>query len=259
MEVRGTRGDDTVSIQVESPDRANVIINGSTVASLSDGDTLTARTGPGNDVLSFGPVDEEDFPFNLNARFGGGRDRLSFVLPVDPEMLVRTDGGPGDDRLSLTGEAGATIGYELVARGGLGADQITVTLQFPGSSPHLDGGGGNDVLKLTDAPANTRDARAASHFRGGNIAAGDGNDMVITRGDGGDRLFGGRGDDELTARGLGPDRLYGNLGDDILRVRGGGRDRVSCDGSTSAEGGNDVVVADRRDVVAADCETVKRR
>lgn len=48
------------------------------------------------------------------------------------------------------------------------------------------------------------------------------------------------------------DTVRGARLNDLIRVNGGGRDRVSCGR------GNDVVYADRRDVIARDCETVTR-
>ncbi len=74
----------------------------------------------------------------------------------------------------------------------------------------------------------------------------------VLRGLGGpDRLFGLGGADTLVG-GLGADTLSGGDGNDTISARDGARDTVTCGR------GRDVVVADRLDRVARDCETVRR-
>ena len=259
VDVRGTRGNDTVSIEAESQDRANVILNGQMVASVSDGDTLALQTGPGNDSL-IDIRDTTDPAFALRAAFGAGADQLSVSATdaCDPTLSphIRAAGGPGADRLSISSSVciDDTSAPNVVVRGDLGADQISLggTFEAPGLV-RLEGGSDNDVLRLTDSVGNTSTAGSDA-----SVSGGGGSDTIVTRGDGRDKLFGGVARDFLTARGEGPDKVYGNLGNDMIRVRGGGRDRVSCDGVSSGGGTNDVVIADSRDVVAPDCETVKR-
>lgn len=77
-----------------------------------------------------------------------------------------------------------------------------------------------------------------------------GND-ILRGGAGNDVLRGGAGNDLLIG-GPGRDTMLGGAGNDVIRARDGQRDRVDC-GT-----GRDVVYADRRDVVARDCERVKR-
>ncbi len=75
-----------------------------------------------------------------------------------------------------------------------------------------------------------------------------------------DRIFGHGGDDRIDGRagddtvygGDGRDVLMGARGDDHLFARDGERDQISCGP------GRDTVVVDKRDVVAADCESVHR-
>ncbi|MDX6535262.1 MAG: hypothetical protein QOF68_3006, partial [Gaiellales bacterium] len=70
---------------------------------------------------------------------------------------------------------------------------------------------------------------------------------------GNDRLLGGLGSDLLVG-GLGRDTLLGGAGNDRIESRDGVRDQVSC-----GAGKRDLVIADRKDIVARDCETVRRR
>ena len=76
-----------------------------------------------------------------------------------------------------------------------------------------------------------------------------GNDR-ISGGRGNDTLLGGAGKDRLTG-GPGEDTLLGGAGDDVLNSRDGARDSVYCGA------GNDRVVADTMDVIAAGCEEVE--
>jgi hypothetical protein len=88
-------------------------------------------------------------------------------------------------------------------------------------------------------------------FRRDVLCALPGNDTV--RGlQGDDTLDGGSGNDTLDG-GAGRDLVLGGEGYDTVLSRDGERDRVRCGAQ------DDVVVADRRDVVAADCERVRRR
>jgi len=88
-------------------------------------------------------------------------------------------------------------------------------------------------------------------------SGGRGNDLVFAN-LGADVSSGGPGDDELWALARsdvplpGVDRLNGGSGRDVFRVRDGEADVVNC-GT-----GNDVVSADRLDVLSADCERVVR-
>ncbi|HEX2085244.1 MAG TPA: hypothetical protein VHF89_06140 [Solirubrobacteraceae bacterium] len=59
------------------------------------------------------------------------------------------------------------------------------------------------------------------------------------------------GRDRIVAGG-GRDVVAAGAGNDVVGVRGGGADQVSCGP------GADVVRADRRDRVAADCETIRK-
>jgi hypothetical protein len=81
---------------------------------------------------------------------------------------------------------------------------------------------------------------------------GGGGEDCIAGGRGPDRIRGGAGDDVIRG-GKGRDRIWAGAGDDRIHVAGGGRDRVDCGK------GRDVVIADRRDRIAANCERVRIR
>ncbi len=117
--------------------------------------------------------------------------------------------------------------------------------------------------------AATNDRLAGDH-RANRLYGGRGNDVLygglgndlLDGGAGNDRLFGGKGDDRLLG-GAGHDQLRGDAGRDTF-IGGAGndvinsrdrlqRERVSCGP------GRDRVLADRRDLVARDCEIVNRR
>jgi N-acetylglucosamine-6-sulfatase len=91
------------------------------------------------------------------------------------------------------------------------------------------------------------------------IHAGPANDVVIA-GSGGDRVWGGDGNDSLSGgsgndvlRGrAGTDRLFGEGGSDSIAARDAARDDVVCGP------GRDIVLADRVDRLARDCEMIRR-
>ena len=107
------------------------------------------------------------------------------------------------------------------------------------------GGPGDDVLTGTS--------------RKDRIVGRGGNDKLYGRG-GPDTLLGGPGRD-LLAGDTGNDYLRGGGGADVL-VGGGGRDRIDARDraadTVSCGNGYDVVLADGRDQVAGDCESVQR-
>ena len=78
-------------------------------------------------------------------------------------------------------------------------------------------------------------------FRG-RILVGSGDAEMLRGSKGGDRIMPGADKDRVIARG----------GADLIRARRGGRDRINC-GS-----GPDLVIADRRDIIAGGCERVRR-
>jgi Ca2+-binding RTX toxin-like protein len=129
------------------------------------------------------------------------------------------------------------------------------TLNALGRADLVLGGRGNDTVNAGD---------------GNDLAFGGYDDDTVNGELGNDRVFANRGVDSVTG-GPGNDHLWarapadvtrepnepadtldGGEGNDVFHVRDGEADNVTCGG------GADVVRADFKDVVAADCEVVKR-
>lgn len=112
--------------------------------------------------------------------------------------------------------------------------------------PTLTGTGRDDTLTGTSGRETIRG------LGGDDVLDGGGGADTLLGGPGADVLRGGGGPDSLFG-GPGPDALSGGPGDDLLKVASDGtQDSVSCGG------GFDTVSADRLDVVAVDCERVRR-
>jgi Ca2+-binding RTX toxin-like protein len=117
------------------------------------------------------------------------------------------------------------------------------------------GGRGNDTVHAGAEPDLVLGGRGDDSLYGD-----DGPDRIFAQ-QGVDKEYGGEGDDDLWAMARRDvagdpnepgDTLDGGPGNDRFRVRDGEPDHVTCGG------GFDVVVADFKDVVSADCEVVKR-
>ena len=139
------------------------------------------------------------------------------------------------------------------------------TLRGTNGDDNLSGRGGNDVLyslagrdNLLGGPGNdcllcvTQENRFFAGDK--NLLGGPGNDFVWA-GKGSDNVEGGEGNDLLPDDGVrefSEDRFSGGPGDDVIDVLHyrSARDRVVC-GS-----GFDRVAANKKDVVAPDCEKV---
>jgi hypothetical protein len=110
----------------------------------------------------------------------------------------------------------------------------------------LRGSAGDDV----QAGMGGNDRLTGGHGR--DLMLGDAGRDRLDGGPGADIVAGGAGKDALKA-GSGADLILGDAGNDTINARGGGRDYVVCGG------GRDRVSADKRDVIARDCELVSRR
>ena len=75
---------------------------------------------------------------------------------------------------------------------------------------------------------------------------------VLRGKEGNDKLVGGAGGDLILGH-AGRDSVVGGRGNDTVKVRDGVRDTVNC-----GRGPSDLVIADSRDVVRANCERVRR-
>ncbi len=137
----------------------------------------------------------------------------------------RLIGTPGDD--SIFGRGGADRIYGMAGNDYVDGDQ---------GNDRLHGGAGDDVI---------------AGRKGNDTIWGDAGNDRITGDRGRDRIFGGAGNDTIFGN-LDPDEIDGGSGNDRINVVHGGNDVVTCGR------GNDVVFADARDSVAADCESVRR-
>jgi hypothetical protein len=174
-----------------------------------------------------------------------------FALSPDGTQIAFSAGGECRDRL----------GIYIAHNDGTDARRVTNSCRVIGTdgpdvlhgsfSQVVVGLGGDDALYADDT---------YYYFDGNTLLGGPGDDRLFG-GYGQDTLYGGPGDDTLSGGpskdilvgGPGHDQIDGGGGDDTIGARDGERDRISC-GS-----GNDVVYADRVDLVARDCEIVDRR
>jgi hypothetical protein len=124
------------------------------------------------------------------------------------------------------------------------------------AGPHLQvGTGRGDHLRGSardDVQLGNGGADRLTGGRGRDLMLGGPGKDRLDGGPGADVAFGGSGNDRL-AGGTGADLILGGSGKDTISARDRTRDYISCGP------GNDRVTADKRDVVARDCEHVKRR
>ena len=175
------------------------------------------------------------------------------LLPVH-RLAVHADGGPGNDLIEsgvfadvLFGGPGDDImialGGDDVIRGGPGSDLN-------------QGGAGNDKIYGDAGPDRLNGFEGADKIYGG-----QGNDRIDGAGlsfgtDGRDSIYGGPGADQLEdgqrVKVTPGDRFFGGPGNDRIDDRDGYRDGIDCGA------GRDLVLADKRDSVAGNCERVQR-
>ncbi len=142
--------------------------------------------------------------------------------------------------------------------GGDGTDTLSSA-----TGAYLYGDAGNDTLTGVAGNDTFDGGLGGDEFHGG-----AGNDKLTGR-EGDDRLFGEDGDDHITGDrgadrllgGEGGDTIFGNLDSDV--VGGGpGADRINVVAGgidvVAGGAGNDTVFASATDVVATDCEDVRR-
>lgn len=151
------------------------------------------------------------------------------------------DSTPGNDEFTTL----VALALEPVAA--VPADPAApVTPVAPAPLP-TKGTPGPDIF-AGDAGANKYEGLAGND----KIAGAAGDDNLF--GDGGDDSVNGEGGDDKVTGGKGKDKLTGGDGDDTVNARDKKKgDRVSCGA------GKDVVLADKGDKIAKDCEKVKRK
>jgi hypothetical protein len=220
---------------------------------------LTARTGcvsgAGGSVLCAGATD-------LSLLLGDRADATSVDNGIGN---VTIDGGTGNDRITGGSVQSVTI------TGAGGDDTITVNANALGTG---DGGAGADSLLglsngnvLRGGDGADLITNRGSRFTSGTLDGGDGPDRMV--GNGSATLTGDDGNDILVTQGDGESADGGANADKITSVAGGatisagpGADMVNAaDGSgipdtITCGAGPDVVWADPGDSVASDCELV---
>jgi Ca2+-binding RTX toxin-like protein len=246
---------------------------------------LNVATGDMNDNVYLA-----DYYFRRISVVGGRGDDKLYVSSQNGTP-AHIDGGPGKDDIT----ANLQLGAEPVLRGGTDDDTLTIInavggleygdagndrLVYRGFTQGfhfplvLDGGGGNDTYAfewqfvptamvpgsgIDTLDETTADPRALGSLTFDLLSCPGCVDRVIGTAQAdqitGDfrpqAILGGDGDDVLDGGG-GNDAILGQGGDDTITSRDERTDVVSCGAGT------DTVVADRRDIVASDCESVTR-
>jgi Ca2+-binding RTX toxin-like protein len=205
--------------------------------------------GVGDDALS-GSEDDD------LVRGGGGND---FVTGANGSDLV--NGGAGDDYIELFE---LFDGFKDTLGGGPGFDQTdggnetiySLRIDLDGRADDgpresiFDGLRDNVTATIEGLEGTERADILIGNKRSNELRGGGGADRLIGKG-GADGLDGGGGADRIDA-GKGRDSILAGSGPDRIRSRDKSPDEVSC-GSAG-----DLVTADRRDRVGADCDRVKR-
>jgi Ca2+-binding RTX toxin-like protein len=114
----------------------------------------------------------------------------------------------------------------------------------------LGAAGAVGVAQAREINGNSRSNTLNGTNRKDTIKGGRGNDRIDGRG-GNDTLVGGSGNDTITG-GSGGDIFSGGNGNDTIHAQDATVDRIICGA------GRDVVYADAREAISADCEDVRR-
>ena len=202
--------------------------------------------------------------------------------PTDPNCsFSRVDGGAGNDNLFVDGGEGQT---EVDLVGGSGRDNIGNSARNTGATLEVasytrvnvpirvtiadgtpfsgDGGppvAGNDGASgegddvFTQNVSGGQGADVLSGDGRGNLLKGNGGSDTLAGSGGPDVLRGGSGNDTLRGRVDAGDKLFGDSDNDNLDANDGFADTILCGTGT------DTVVADLKDAVGTDCESVDRR
>jgi Ca2+-binding RTX toxin-like protein len=214
--------------------------------------------GPGADVLRGGPGDDsiraaDDTADTVDCGPGNDTVYVDEGAPdrdqlTDCELVVHTPMEVADDTGLLSIIRG-TLGADVLRGTGLD-DSIFGRL----GNDRLFGRNGDDYVDGEDGDDDLSGGPGDDTMAGRNGADkidGDEGDDRITGDRGPDRILGGPGSDEIFGN-LDPDVIDGGPGDDRINVVAGGLDIVTCGP------GRDTVFVGIGDVVAADCEDVRR-
>jgi Ca2+-binding RTX toxin-like protein len=251
--VREPESTDTVTYQFEKQPLSISLDDNANDGEAGEGDNVHSDIERviGGDVDD--RIEGNGRPNTIDGLFGddklfgyGGGDTLYGDQGQDEirggEGSDRLDGGSGDDL--VVGEPGNDLliggpGADTM-RGGDGVDTVTYATGQPVPVSVTFDGAANDGA-ATEADNVGVDVE--------NAVGGPGNDEL--KGDErANALSGGAGNDAISG-GEAADVLDGGEGDDTITSRDGASDTVTCGA------GNDTVIADTSDKVAADCENVQ--
>ena len=196
--------------------------------------------------------------------------RALITLPPDatllgPPAFERGSGCLGtstlDCHLDYLPENSSTLLRFSIAVGAVGVKAIGARVSANGGDRNEQDNSGSVTLQVAAAPPTpvATPARQAGSkgvtkngTNGPNVLVGTPRADLLNGRGGNDRLLGRAGNDRLFG-GAGRDVLDGGAGHDRITATDRARDTIRCGG------GRDVVVADRIDAVARDCERVRRR
>lgn len=233
-------GDRTITLESTFDDDSDDFI----FNDLEAGDTITLNGSGSDQVLILQPDAETFEPGVFNLR--GGNDVANFGAAATVDGTL--DGGPGNDSLTLTGQAvafnssfGALNGISF--RGGQGDDVVNV-----GPNARIErvfGGAGADAFTISGAAGAFGSARvvevieadpavAAASIRGVQSASdpfSDGSEPGLSGGSGPDGMI-------VLPGGFVAGRIEGNAGNDTIDIRSGG----FVDGALSGDDGADTLL-----------------
>jgi len=244
------------------------------------------------------PVAGEQHTFSVTARGSNGQIAWSAdghtiyaigtagLVGIDPSTgarhtvpgippLSNPSFSPDGTRIAYTkgGECRDRVGIYVARADGTGARRVSNSCRVIGTdgSDVLHGSFSQVVLGL--AGNDTLFADDPGYFLQGNTLYGGPGADILYGGYGQDILYGGPGNDTLDGGpsidiingGPGNDHIDGGGGNDTIGARDHQRDWISC-GTTAprtlrgtGEDERDVVYADKEDIVAHDCEIIRRR
>lgn len=212
-------------------------------------DTVKLTTGEAScDVLQAGAHVQCDghaiASLGVNASLGNGNDSVLLMPPPGgfTYWAVSLQGAAGSDTLESRGPKASFYGGE-------GTDRL---IPGPGQD-EVYGEGGEDTVDYSGRTAAVTVDLATDQPVNGAVGEKDKIKTVehILGGGGADKLSGNDQANEILG-GKGGDTISGRGGQDTIEARDSVKDTIAC-GT-----GSDTVNADYIDVVAADCETVKR-